>query len=239
MYLSEKERAEAALIEGKMHLEEKNSQINKQNLIIEESLHQKEVLLKEIHHRVKNNLQLVSGLMQLQGNQSKDEKIKAIMDEGQNRIRSMSLIHQQLYESENLDKINFKEYVKVLIQDISIMLQSEINNISIDLDAPDFHLNIDTAVPLGLILNELIMNAFKHAFSENDSGQIRIEVLQNEKEFELKVIDNGKGLPEGFNMNSSNSLGVKLVKGLSRQIGGSCTFNSHNGTTATIKFKLD
>lgn len=83
------------------------------------------------------------------------------------------------------------------------------------------------------------MNAFKHAFSENDSGQIRIEVLQNEKEFELKVIDNGKGLPEGFNMNSSNSLGVKLVKGLSRQIGGSCTFNSHNGTTATIKFKLD
>lgn len=238
-YLSEKERVELALITGKEKLEQKNNKINQQNLIIEESLNQKEVLLKEIHHRVKNNLQLVSGLMQLQGNQSQDKRIKEIMDQGQNRIRSMSLIHQQLYESENLDQINFKEYVDILIKDISVMLQSETNNITISLEAPEFHLNIDTAVPLGLILNELIMNAFKHAFSKDRKGTILISVINNKEQYKMEVIDNGNGLPEDFDLSNTDSLGLKLVKGLSRQIGGSCEFVNKDGTTAIIKFSTD
>lgn len=238
-YLSEKEKAESALIEGKNQLETINEQVRRQNLVIEESLGQKEVLLKEIHHRVKNNLQLVSGLMQLQGAQSQDERIKEIMDEGQNRIRSMSLIHQQLYESENLDQIDFSKYVDTLVHDISSMLQSESKDIHISIDAPDFNLNIDTAVPLGLILNELILNAFKHAFKAQKSGEISVRLIEENGQLELRVADNGKGLPEGFDLKASNSLGLKLVKGLSRQIGGRCSFENNEGTTAIITFKRE
>lgn len=236
-YLSEKEKAEQALIEGKTELELKNEQVRQQNLIIEESLNQKEVLLKEIHHRVKNNLQLVSGLMELQGKQSRDDRIKEIMDEGQNRIKSMALIHQQLYESENLDQIDFAQYIDTLIQDISVMLQTEANQIKISLDAPEFHLNIDTAVPLGLILNEVIINAFKHAFPDGRVGQISISVIRSKDDFEMRISDDGIGLPEGFDIKKTDSLGLKLVRGLSRQIGGNCEFVDKNGTTAIIKFK--
>lgn len=236
-YLSEKEKTEKALIRGKNELEQKNNQVEKQNLIIEESLNQKEVLLKEIHHRVKNNLQLVSGLMQLQGSQSNDSKIKEIMDEGQNRIRSMSLIHQQLYESENLDKIDFSKYIEALIQDISVMLQSESKVVDIRLETPDFFLDIDTAVPLGLILNELVINSYKHAFTDKSTGEIFILVNEMESSFEMKVIDNGKGLPEDFDADNSDFLGVKLVRGLSRQIGGKSEFLNSDGTTAIVNFK--
>ena len=236
-YLAEKEKTAKVLLRGKNELEQKNKQVEKQNLIIEESLHQKEVLLKEIHHRVKNNLQLVSGLMQLQGSQSNDKRIKEIMDEGQNRIRSMSLIHQQLYESKDLDKIDFSKYIKELIQDITVMLQSESKLISIKLNTPDFFLDIDTAVPLGLILNELIINSFKHAFHKEGIGEISIVVQEENEHFEMKVIDNGKGLPEDFDIHNSNSLGIKLVRGLSRQIGGNTTFVNDKGTTAIINFK--
>ena len=235
-YLAEKEKTEKALIKGKNELEQKNNQVERQNLIIEESLHQKEVLLKEIHHRVKNNLQLVSGLMQLQGSQSNDSKIKEIMDEGQNRIRSMSLIHQQLYESKNLDKIDFSKYMEALIYDISIMLQSESKVIDIRLETPDFFLDIDTAVPLGLILNELVINSYKHAFTDKSTGEILILVSEMEASFEMKIIDNGKGLPEDFDAYNSDSLGIKLVRGLSRQIGGNSAFVNSHGTTAIVNF---
>lgn len=236
-YLSEKEKTEKALIEGKNQLEQKKEQVERQNLIIEESLQQKEVLLQEIHHRVKNNLQLVSGLMQLQGSQSKDAKIKAIMNEGQNRIRSMSLIHQQLYEGKNLDRIDFSKYIEALIQDISDMLQSESKSIDISLKTPDFFLDIDMGIPLGLILNELIVNAFKHAFTNRASGKILIEVSREGDDFEMRVSDNGRGLPENFDINTTHSLGISLVKGLSRQIGGSSTFVTSNGAVAIITFK--
>lgn len=238
-YLAEKVKTENALIKGKNELEQKNEQVEHQNLIIEESLHQKEVLLTEIHHRVKNNLQLVSGLMQLQGSQSKDENIKTIMDEGQNRIRSMSLIHQQLYEGKNLDKIDFSNYIGALIQDISEMLQSESKSIQIDLKTPDFFLDIDMGIPLGLILNELIVNSFKHAFKDQQKGKILIEVTRGDFDYELRVSDNGKGLPENFNIHDTHSLGMSLVKGLSRQIGGNSKFVNSNGTTAIITFKIN
>lgn len=231
-YLSEKESAELAL-------REINEQVREQNVIIEESLGQKEVLLKEIHHRVKNNLQLVSGLMQLQGAQSQDDRIKEIMDEGQNRIRSMSLIHQQLYESENLDEIDFSKYVETLVHDISTMLQSEARNVKISISADGVSLNIDTAVPLGLILNEVIINAFKHAFPDDREGEISVSMTEEDDHLELRIADNGKGLPEGFDLKTSDSLGLKLVKGLSRQIGGRCAFENNNGTTAIITFKRE
>ncbi|RLD64700.1 MAG: hypothetical protein DRI84_08375 [Bacteroidetes bacterium] len=219
-------------------LKEKNEHIEEQNDIIEKALVEKETLLKEIHHRVKNNLQLISGILELQSSKIDDDAVKEIMKQGQNRVKSMALIHQQLYESEDLGKIDFRKYVIQLTNDIMIMVNDAKKNIDIDLDIIGFSLDINTAVPMGLIINELVVNAFKHGFSIKENGTITISLKALEEEYyQLTVSDNGTGLPVNFDLNNSTSLGLRLVKGLSRQIGGNCEFKNGTGTTVIIKFK--
>ncbi|MCF6181773.1 histidine kinase dimerization/phosphoacceptor domain -containing protein [Lutibacter sp.] len=221
-------------------LKEKSDRIEEQNDIIEKTLVEKETLLKEIHHRVKNNLQLISGMLELQSSKINDDDVREIMEQGQNRIKSMALIHQQLYESEDLGEIDFKKYVIQLTNDIIITVNDTNKNIGIVLDSIDFSLDINTAVPMGLIINELVVNAFKHGFSNKKEGTITITLKALEDEYyQLTIYDNGNGLPANFNINNTNSLGLRLVKGLSRQIGGSCEFKNGTGTTVIIKFRND
>lgn len=222
---------------------EKSQQIKEQNNIIEKALLEKETLLKEIHHRVKNNLQLISGMLELQSSKINDDSVREIMEQGQNRIKSMALIHQQLYESEDLGEIDFRKYVIQLTNDIIITVNDTNKNIGIVLDIIDFLLDINTAVPMGLIINELVVNAFKHGFLNKKEGTITITLKALEDEYyQLTIYDNGNGLPANFDINNTNSLGLRLVKGLSRQIGGSCEFKNGTGTTGTtviIKFRND
>ena len=220
------------------NLKEKNKQIAAQNNTIEKALVEKETLLKEIHHRVKNNLQLISGILELQSSKINDDAVNEIMKQGQNRIKSMALIHQQLYESEDLGKIDFRKYVTQLTNDITVMVNDPNKDIDIVLDIIDFSLDINTAVPMGLIINELVLNAFKHGFLNIEKGTLTICLQALEDEYyQLTVSDNGIGFQKDYEFDKADSLGLRLVKGLSRQIGGNCEFKNGSGTTVIIKFR--
>jgi len=223
---------------GTRKLKEKSRQIEEQNKTIEKALVEKETLLKEIHHRVKNNLQLISGLLELQAVQFDDENVKEMMEEGKSRIQSMALIHEQLYESNDLGKIDFREYLNKLTNDIAIAFNTPEKEINFQIKVKQFSLDINTAVPLGLIVNELIANAYKHAFKGRKKGNIVIDLVPVEnEETQLRIIDNGIGLPKDFDPLSKRSLGLRLVQGLIRQLGGKYAYESKKGTQFMLQFK--
>lgn len=218
--------------------------INDQKIIIEEQKHhvdrkneENELLLKEIHHRVKNNLQIVSSLLNLQTQGAEDETTLAAMTEGQNRIQAMALIHQGLYQNTEMATIKFQEYTEQLLAQL-VGIYSDGKQIQKEVDAGDIELDIDTAIPLGLILNELITNSFKYAFTDMMEGSLKIELSQKaEDEYLLTVQDSGKGLPNDFNLKKAKSIGLKLVKGLSRQLHGKFDYKFESGAKFTISFK--
>ena len=219
-------------------LKEKSQQIKDQNDIIEKALSDKETLLKEIHHRVKNNLQLISGILELQAVQFNDKNVKTMMEEGQSRVRSMALIHQQLYQSDDLEKIDFKEYLNKLTNDISIAFNDPEKEIEFQIKVEHFTLDINTAVPLGLIVNELIANAYKHAFKGRKKGCITIDLTPTKnEEIQLWINDDGIGLPKDFDPHSKKTLGLRLVQGLTRQLDGEYYFESKGGTKFVLQFK--
>ncbi|MBE9167284.1 PAS domain S-box protein [Pleurocapsales cyanobacterium LEGE 06147] len=200
------------------------------------ALKEKEILLKEIHHRVKNNLQVICSLLNLQARSLKDKLILEQFKESQNRVRAMALIHEQLYQSPNLSRINLAEYIYNLtnnlfcsytIYDLNITKKIEINR--------DFFLDIDTAVPCGLIINELVSNALKYAFKIRKKGEIYIQAMPDEEgNLVLTISDNGRGLPPDFDLEQTKSLGLKLVKNLTNQLRGEIKVNSDLGTQFQI-----
>lgn len=216
-----------------------NKTVELQNIKIQEALIEKETLLKEIHHRVKNNLQIISSLLNMQTQEIEEEKVLIPIQEAQNRLQVMSLIHESLYKSDNINKINIKEYFDDLGNYLSAMYNINSKKISLEINTNDFLFNYDTAIPLGLIVNELATNAFKHAFENINSGTIFIELTHNEEnEYLLSVKNNGNALPSGFNIDAFKSLGFKLVSILSRQLRGNFTFNSLAKTTSfEVRFK--
>ncbi len=219
-------------------LKVKSRQIEEQNKTIEKALVEKETLLKEIHHRVKNNLQLISGLLELQAVQFDDENVKEMMEEGKSRVRSMALIHEQLYESNDLGKIDFREYLNKLTNDIAIVSNTPEKEINFQIKVKQFSLDINTAVPLGLIVNELIANAYKHAFKGRKKGSIIIDIVKvDNEETQLWIIDDGIGLPKEFDPNNKSSLGLRLVQGLIRQLDGEFGYESKKGTQFMLQFK--
>lgn len=219
-------------------LADKNQRIEQQNKIIEESLAEKEILIKEIHHRVKNNLQLISGILELQAVKFDDNNVREMLREGQSRVRSMALIHQQLYQRENLGAIDFQDYVVKLANDIVVAFNDEGCKIDIHIKVDHFSFDVNTVVPLGLIINELITNTIKHAFKGRGSGNIHIDIQQDGEEFyKLTIRDDGLGLPPDFDPDKSSSLGLRLVKGLSRQLGGDYRFENCDGSKFIIRFK--
>lgn len=210
---------------------------------VQASLEEKEILLKEVHHRVKNNLQVISSLLYLQSLSINDEVMHEKLKDSQNRIKSMSLIHEKLYQSENFSEINFKEYVESLVLHFNHSFLKENFTIITSIDIDDINLSLDTAIACGLLVNELMTNAYKHAFPDewiNENrreGKIDISVRkETEKNFLLLIADNGVGLPANINISNVESLGLKIVNSMVAQLGGSIEISSNNGTQFKIYF---
>ena len=215
---------------------ERTAQLKQALSVQAELLTEKDVLMKEIHHRVKNNLQVISGLLELQSKSVNDETAKDALLEGRNRVRSMSLIHQNLYQFENISTIELKRFVNDLCRQVENIFHKK-SNVVMHIEVPDLHLDIDTAVPLGLIMNELLSNSFKYAFNDVASGEINLAIhTLSEGKYELTYSDNGPGLPADFELSKATTLGVQLINDLSRQIGGKVKYETKKGAAFTINF---
>jgi PAS domain S-box-containing protein len=206
---------------------------------LKRSLVEKEILLKEIHHRVKNNLQIVTSLLKLQSNYVNDESVKALFKESQNRVHSMSLIHQKLYQTKDISHIDFKDYIDTVTNYLQHSFGILGDRVIIKTDANAISLSIDNAIPAGLIINELVSNSLKHAFADDKNGDIFISLAYDKfnMEYWLIVRDNGKGMPENFDFNNSKSFGLKLVYTLVKQMSGNIEIFSRNGTEFRVMFK--
>lgn len=203
---------------------------------LQDSLDEKEVLLKEIHHRVKNNLQIISSMLNIQSHYFGDVQVKEVFRECQNRIKSMALIHETLYMSKNLANIEFSGYIKNLVQRLSLSYRDTAGNITVNISIPEVTLHIDTSIACGLIVTELVTNSFKHGFPDNRSGQIWVSLVEDEDRYALTVRDNGVGFPKGTDLSKSNSMGLQLVTTLSHQLDADLDLDKVNGTSITLIF---
>lgn len=204
---------------------------------IRKSLNEKEVLLREIHHRVKNNMQIISSLLRLQSQNIKDKNYSQLFDESQNRITSMLLVHEKLYQSKNLSKINFNEYIKEMVNGLFQSYGEYSGRIKLNIEVPEVSLGINSAIPCGLIINELVTNSLKYAFPEGKKGEISIIFHKIGEEIEMIISDNGIGIPEDFDFRNAESLGLKLVSILAEgQLKGEVNLNCDKGTEFRIKF---
>ena len=206
---------------------------------IKASLKEKEVLLREIHHRVKNNMQVIISLLRLQSANIKDEQYLDMFKESQGRIKTMSLIHEKLYQSEDLTKIDFNRYVKSLVNDLFRSHGVNTNKVKQKIRIQDVSLTIDHAIPCGLIINELVSNSLKYAFPEERKGAIKVTLRSiNEDEIELSLSDDGIGIPEDIDIRHTQSLGLELVRILAEdQLEGKIKLKRARGTTYHIQFK--
>ncbi|MBI4964017.1 MAG: hypothetical protein HY913_12130 [Desulfomonile tiedjei] len=207
---------------------------------IRASLKEKEVLLSEVHHRVKNNLQIISSLLALQCDYVKDERVLGALNDSQSRIRSMALIHDHLYRSEDLAGIDISEYAANLANHILQAFFDKASGVSVETRADHVFLPVGTVFPCGLIINELVTNSLKHAFPEGRSGRVLVEFSRApEDRFVLSVKDNGIGLPADFNYKKNESLGFQLVANLAEaQLRGRLHVSSNGGTTVKVDFRL-
>jgi two-component sensor histidine kinase len=198
---------------------------------------EKEALLKEIHHRVKNNLQIISSLLSIQTDNLEDTKVIDAVQESQSRVKAMALIHQLLYQDKDLAHINFGTYLPQLVNALSSIFKKEGLKVIQDIDVKDMAFDIDTAIPLGLIVNELVANAFKYAYNGDAEGKltIMIDTIKN-KEYLLTVADNGPGLPENTNIQELSSMGLRLVTILTNQLDGTFSYTYNKGSVFTVKF---
>lgn len=204
---------------------------------LRELLNEKEMLLKEIHHRVKNNLMIISSLLDLQSQYIRDKDDLKLFRESQSRANSMALIHERLYRSSDLKHINFGDYIQNLTKSLYHTYVLDANRVKLELEVKDIMLDINTTIPLGLIVNELITNSMKHGFPDGKSGEIRIEFFKKGDDLFLEVQDNGVGIPHQLDFRKTKSLGLQLVNSLTKQIDGEISLDRENGTKFTIKFK--
>jgi PAS domain S-box-containing protein len=205
---------------------------------IRQSLKEKEVLLKEVHHRVKNNIQVISSILNLQSSYVKDANTINMLKECQNRIKSMAFIHESLYQTKDFSKINFQEYLTKLVQNLVYSYEMQNSNIKLNTEVDNIMLNLDQSIPCGLIVNELISNALKYAFKGRKRGEINVEVKQGKDDYiSITVADNGVGLPEKFDYKNTDSLGLQLVVTLTEQLSGNIKLFRKKGTKFTIAFK--
>jgi len=201
------------------------------------SLKEKDVLLKEIHHRVKNNMQIISSLLRLQSREIEDEKAQQIFQISQNRIRSIALIHETLYQSEDLARIDFESYIRKLTTHLLSIYKPEGAELKLDLEVKKVYLDINKAIPCGLIINELVSNALKHAFPRERGGRIGVRMSEKEGLFTLVVEDSGVGMPKDLDFRKTGSLGLQIVHDLVQQLEGTVRLDQDKGTSFTITWK--
>jgi two-component sensor histidine kinase len=195
-------------------------------------------MLKEIHHRVKNNLTVISSLLDLQSSYLQDEKAREMLQNSMERVRTMAMIHTQLYQSQDLARVDFGHFIRDLIGNISQSYGRAEFPVEIHVDAGEISLGIDASIPCGLILNELVTNALKHAFPEGKEGEINIRMRSEDNRVSLTVQDNGIGFPASIDLTKVKSLGLELVNLLVGQINGRMDMQVDGGTTWTITFPL-
>jgi PAS domain S-box-containing protein len=202
---------------------------------LKSALTEKELLLAEIHHRVKNNLQIIDSLLSMQSDNLPNSITVDALQECQNRVKSMALIHQTLYESRDFSRVNFSNFTQTLIDNLLISYMSDTSKVAITIQADSIHLPIDTSIPLGLILNELCTNALKYAFPGNRDGKIAITMkLQTSGHVLVQVSDTGIGIPDDLDIENTSSLGLQLVQLLSEQIAAKLTIQRKNPTSFTL-----
>ncbi len=207
--------------------------------IIRNDLKEKEMLLKEVHHRVKNNLNVVASLLNLQTTFLSDDVSKKHLTDSKNRVESMALMHEQLYHTEDLSGVYLDSYLNDLIAQLINIYNPNATPVRTFIEIPPIHLDLSVAVPLGLIINELISNSLDHGLKDQDESYISVKFLQEYHTAQLSIHDNGTGLPEGFDPDRNESLGLLLVTNLANQLSGRFDiYNEDDGTTAVVEFKL-
>ena len=212
------------------------SKINKllasKNKQIQKALDEREVLMREIHHRVKNNMQIVSSLLNIQSKLTEHPDAKSALEEGRDRVLTMAMIHQKLYQSDDLSHIDLKDYVHDIAQSVFESMKTEDKNIALKLTIERQSLELDQMISIGLIINELITNSLKHAFQHQVDGWIRIAFISKEKNYVLEIEDNGEYEPNGI---SNNSYGLRLIQSLSRSLNAELTITHPGGTQTTLQ----
>ena len=225
------------LRKSRKEVREKNKEITNKNELVKIALSEKEVLLKEVHHRVKNNLQVISGLLELQNISVTDESVKLALKEGQNRIQTVALVHKMMYQSENVSKVNMQQYLEELLQVLELSYANSKKHIKTIINAEGIDFDVTLAVPISLIVNEAVCNAYKHAFENKEKGIIEIGIIKdNEATYILTIKDDGVGLVEWFDIKKLKSIGFDLIHGLARQLKGKLIVNSIIGTEIKITF---
>ena len=203
------------------------------------SLAEKEILIREIHHRVKNNLQIISGLLDMTRMRTQDVATGSILTDMMLKIKTMAQIHTRLYESKQFDKINMGVQIRDQVADLSSIYGRSGTEIASEIDAGEIDLPVDQAIPCALIVNEILSNAFKHAFKGRKYGKVSITAVKQDGQVRITVRDDGVGIPRDLDIYHATSLGVKLVRNLVQQLGGSLTINRSGGTEVIVTFPVE
>ena len=233
-----KQRSNALLLLQKSEIDQQNLSlkhlVSDKNQLIDE----KDLLLKEVNHRVKNNLQIVMSLLASQSGLVQNEKAQEAILESQSRVQAIALIHEQLYKTNNTTTINLPLYIKELVHSLNSSLNHRQNKISIIYNVDDITLDVSQAIPVGIILNETVTNALKYAFPDHQTGHINILVKHAGAFIEIKISDDGVGLPKDFNPENLNTLGITLLEGLTAQLEGIFSIENDHGLTIHLRFPL-
>jgi len=203
---------------------------------IASSLREKEFLLKEIHHRVKNNLQVISSLLSMQADKATDPKVIDSLTDSQNRVKSIALVHEKLYQSKSLDQIEYGDYLTKIVNHLFDTYNINQSRITCTIHAENIFVDINQAVPCSLIINEMLTNSLKYAFPDGGKGGIMIDFTKDAKNYMLTYHDTGIGIPEEVTFERSESLGMKLIYGLTQQLNGTAILKREEGTTFIVTF---
>lgn len=216
-----------------------NETLRKKNLELNQLISEKNILFKEIHHRVKNNLQVITSLLSLQASFIDNDEVKGLFRYSQYRINSMAVVHEMLYKSEDISQINFREYIEKLVTGLIYSMKGSVNNIKLNVHIPEISLNIDTSIPLGLLINEIVTNSLKYGIIAKNPGTIDIKMVKHDKNnYVLYIGDDGVGFNSEVNWRNSNTLGLLLMHKLTLQLKGNIEKdNSKKGTNYIVNFQ--